>query len=198
VLDESLRPGSPASQTLSLQLTCTNRDLPANVRFAGTPGADFDSETIAPFVRIQCLEPPSHPRRRPLGRRAHWRLVSHLSLNYLSIADHGPEALRAILELYDPTGSDNTRNQIEGIRDVRSQRIVRMVGGALCRGNRVTIDFDREHYAGASPYLLAAVLERFLGLYTSINSFTQLVARMPPDEEPLHTWAPRAGDHPLV
>ena len=81
---------------------------------------------------------------------------------------------------------------------MRSERIVRMVGGALCRGTRVAIDFDREHFAGTSPYLLAAVLERFLGLYASINSFTQLVARVPPDEEPLHTWPPRAGEQALL
>ncbi len=198
LVDDALRPTSPPFETLSLQLTCTNRDLPANVRFSGQPGKDFDSETVAPFVRIQCLEPPSPTRRRPPGRRAHWRLVSHLALNYLSLADHGPEALRALLELYDPTGSENVQRQIEGIRNVRGERIVRMVNGALCRGVRVTIDFDREHFVGTSPYLLAAVLDRFLGLYTSLNSFTQLVARMPPDEEPLHTWPPRAGDHLLV
>lgn len=198
LVDDALRPTSSPFETLSLQLTCTNRDLPANVRFTGQPGGDFDSEAIAPFVRIQCLEAPSPTRRRPPGRRAHWRLVSHLALNYLSLTDHGPEALRALLELYDPTGSETVQRQIEGIRDVTGARIVRMVNGALCRGIRVTIDFDREHFAGTSPYLLAAVLDRFLGLYTSINSFTQLVARMPPDEEPLHTWPPRAGDHLLV
>jgi len=198
LLDGNLRATSPAVETLSLQLTCTNRDLPAQVRFSGLPGADFDSESVAPFVRIQCLDPPSPTRRRPPGRRAHWRLVSHLALNYLSIADDGPEALQAILELYDPTGSETARRQIEGIRDVRSDRIVRMVNGALCRGVRVTVDFDREHYVGTSPYLLAAVLDRFLGLYASINSFTQLVARMPPDEEPLHSWPPRAGEQTLV
>jgi type VI secretion system protein ImpG len=198
LLDGNLRATSPAVETLSLQLTCTNRDLPAQVRFSGQPGADFDSENVAPFVRIQCIDPPTPARRRAPGRRAHWRLVSHLALNYLSVADHGPEALQAILELYDPTGSEAARRQIEGIRDVRSERIVRVVNGALCRGIRVTVDFDREHYVGTSPYLLAAVLDRFLGLYASINSFTQLVARMPPDEEPLHTWPPRAGELALV
>src|SRR6185369_11720215 len=171
LFDSNLRASSPAAETLSLQLTCTNRDLPAQVRFSGQPGADFDSEHVAPFVRIQCLETPTAPQRRAPGRRAHWKLVSHLALNYLSIADHGPDALQAIFELYDPTGSDNTRRQIEGIRNVRSERMIRVIKGALCRGVRVSVDFDREHYVGTSPFLLASVLERFLGLYASINSF---------------------------
>jgi len=198
LLDGSLRPSTPAVETLSLQLTCTNRDLPAQIRFSGTPGGDFDSEEVAPFVRIQCLGAPTPPRRRDPGRGAHWRLVSHLALNYLSLVEHGREALQAILELYDPTGSGTARKQIDGIAGVRSARIVRNVNGAVCRGLRVMIDFDRDHFVGTSPYLLAAVLDRFLGLYASINAFTQLVARMPPDEEPLHVWPPRAGEQSLL
>ena len=91
-----------------------------------------------------------------------------------------------------------TRRQIGGLTDVRSERIVRLVGGAFCRGLRVTVDFDREAFVGTGVYLFAAVLERFLGLYTSLNSFTQLVARCQQDEEPLGTWAPRAGEQILL
>ena len=41
--------------------------------------------------------------RPPLKRRAAWRLISHLSLNHLSLADYedGADALREILKLYD-------------------------------------------------------------------------------------------------
>jgi type VI secretion system protein ImpG len=198
LLDGQLRPASPPVETLSLQLTCTNRDLPAHIRFTGTVGGDFDSEQVAPFVRIQCLSAPTPPRRRDPGRGGHWRLISHLALNHLSLVDHGPEALRGILELYDATGSGTTRKQIEGILAVRSTRLVRPVNGAVCRGLRVRIDFDRDHFVGTSPYLLAAVLDRFLGLYASINSFSQLIAHLPPDEEPLHLWPPRAGEQTLL
>jgi type VI secretion system protein ImpG len=198
LVDGDLRPTSPPVETLSLQLTCTNRDLPASIRFSGTTGGDFDSEHVAPFVRIQCLGAPSPPRRRDPGRGAHWRLISHLALNYLSLVEHGREALQAILELYDASGSGNARRQIDGVVDVRSTRVVRDVNGAICRGLRVAVDFDRDHFIGTSPYLLGAVLDRFLGLYASINSFTQLVARMPPDEEPLHVWPVRAGEQTLL
>jgi type VI secretion system protein ImpG len=198
LVDSTLGPASPPIETLSCQITCTNRDLAAELPFSGGVGADFDSEHIAPFVRVQCLNKPTLPRRRDVGRGAHWRLVSHLALNYLSLVEQGRDALQAILELYDVTDSAVTRRQIAGIRDVRSDRVVRNVGGAFCRGLKVTIDFDREHFVGTSPYLLAAVLDRFLGLYTSINAFSQLVARMPPEEEPLHTWPPRAGEQILL
>ena len=198
LLDGRMSPASPPVETLSLQATCTNRDLPSQLVFSGAVGGDLRSEHVAPFVKVQCLGRYTPPRRREVGRGAHWRLISHLALNYLSLVEQGKEALQGLLEIYDATDSPATRRQISGIRSLSSVRTIRNVGGAFCRGLKVTIDFEREHFAGTSPYLLASVLECFLGLYASINSFTQLVARMPPEEEPLHTWPPRAGEQTLL
>jgi type VI secretion system protein ImpG len=41
-------------------------------------------------------------------------------------------------------------------------------------------------------------LEKFLGLYASLNSFTQLVATTQQREEPLRQWPPRAGEQILL
>ena len=40
--------------------------------------------------------------------------------------------------------------------------------------------------------------ERFLGLYASVNSFTQLVAKAKQGERVIKRWPPRAGDKPLL
>jgi type VI secretion system protein ImpG len=42
------------------------------------------------------------------------------------------------------------------------------------------------------------VLERFLGLYASLNSFTQLVARTKQGGGVMRKWPPRAGELVLV
>ena len=55
-----------------------------------------------------------------------------------------------------------------------------------------------EQYVGSGVYLFASVLERFLGLYSSLNSFTQLVARTRQRKEPLKRWPPRAGEQILL
>ena len=44
-----------------------------------------------------------------------------------------------------------------------------------------------------APDTSLPVLERFLGLSVSLNSFTQLVARTRQREEVLRRWSPRAG-----
>src|SRR6185295_18584899 len=131
-----------------------------------------------------------------------WRLISHLSLNYLSLCEGGHEALQEILRLYDFADSAATRQQIAGITRVASRRIVRrppsMPWNGICRGVEATIEFDEDKYVGGGLFLFASVLEKFLGLYTAINSFTQLVAKTQQREGVLRQWPPRAGEQILL
>ena len=123
-------------------------------------------------------------------------------LNYLSVVEGGREALQEILRLYDFTDSLTVREQIDGIKKVSSRRVVArpssLSWNGFCRGTEVEIEFDERKFVGSGVFLFACVLERFLGLYASINSFTRLVARTEQREEPLKTWPPRAGDQILV
>jgi type VI secretion system protein ImpG len=134
-----------------------------------------------------------------------------LSLNHLSISDprEGSEALQEILRLYDFSDpeagqqlADVTRQLIEGITAVGSRRVVGRTGAptssGFCRGVEVTIEFDERNYVGTGVFLFASVLERFLGLYASINSFSQLVAKSRQRENELKKWPPRAGERQLV
>jgi type VI secretion system protein ImpG len=47
-------------------------------------------------------------------------------------------------------------------------------------------------------YLFASVIEQFLALYASMNSFTQLVATTRQRKEVLREWPPRAGRRMLL
>ncbi len=204
-VDLNFRPQVPAAEGVTVQITCTNRDLPGKLPFGGRDG-DFEVEGIRSLSRIRCLKKPTGTVRPPLRQSAHWRLISHLSLNYLSLVDGrhkgSPEALQEILLLYDFTESSAVRKQIQGITRVDSRRVVRQtgspIGSGLLRGVETTIEFDEEQYAGSSLFLFASVLDRFLGLYTSINSFNQLVATIKQREGVLRRWPPRAGEQNLL
>ncbi|QEH33816.1 hypothetical protein OJF2_23460 [Aquisphaera giovannonii] len=202
-------PSMPAESTLVVRTTCTNRDLPLILQKAGER-LGLELEAAAPLSAIRCLRSPSAPQRPPLRRGLYWRLLSHLSLNHLSIShgSEGRDALREILRLYDFSDASVDRQAaeviqqlIEGIASVSSRRVVARPpasDGAFCRGTEITIEFDEEKYVGTGAYLFACVLERFLALYCSINSFTQLVGRTTGGGAPFRTWPPRAGERPLV
>jgi type VI secretion system protein ImpG len=143
------------------------------------------------------LRKPTPTLRPPMGRDALWRLISHLSLNYLSIVEDGKEALQEILRLYNFSDSADLDKQIAGIVEVSSKRHFARInsesGIAFARGTQVQMEFDEDDYAGGGVYLFAAVFDRFLGLYASLNSFSQLVVKTRQRREVLKQWPPRAG-----
>ncbi len=210
LLDLDFNPRLPAESTLIVRTTCTNRELAGRLRHAGDRLV-FNLESAAPVAKIHCVRLPTAPTRPPTRRGLHWRLISHLTLNHLSLADGslGLQALQELLGLYDLSNSELgesftavQRQVVDGITSLTSRRVVNWIdspeASAFCRGVEVTLEFDDQKYVGTGVYLFASVLERFLGLYVSINSFTQLVARTRSPREILKAWPPRAGDRPIL
>ena len=152
--------------------------------------------------RILMLKKPTGTIRPPTGRNALWRLISHLSLNYLSLVEDGREALQHILRLYNFSDSAYIQKQIEGISKVDSARhfarVISEHGISFARGTRVNVQLDEEQFVGGGVYLFASVLERFMGLYVSMNSFSQLVITTTQRREVLEQWPPRAGHKILM
>ena len=130
--------------------------------------------------------------------------MSHLSLGHLSLVDHDDKALalREILKLYDFVDSAEVRKMIDSIEGIRSRHVVGRVpgdqGGGFCRGVEITVEFDAARFASSGLFLFASVLERFLALYCSVNSFTRLIATVKGREGELCRWLPRAGDKSLI
>jgi type VI secretion system protein ImpG len=203
LVDGSFNPQAPAVEILNVRAVCTNRDLPARLPFGGKD-SDFEVEGSALISRVRCLTKPTETIRPPQRRSAQWRLISHLNLNYLSIVggeNGSPEALQELLHLYNFTDSSVTRKQILGITEIGSRKAVRQigerVGTGFVRGLETTITFDEEQFVGSGLFLFASVLERFLGLYASINSFNQMTARSVQREEIVKRFPARAGEQEL-
>ena len=201
LVDLSSRPIRPNLEALTVRTVCTNRDLPARLPF-GNESGDFDLEGALPVKRIVALIKPTDALRPPVGKDSMWRLISQLSLNYLSLVEDGREALQEILRLYNFTGSTYSDKQIDGLTALESRRHFARVmsedGVVFARGTQVQMEFDEEQFVGGGVYLFASVLEYFLGLYVSMNSFSQLRVRTRQRKEVLRQWPPRAGQKILL
>src|SRR5439155_21897773 len=106
------------------------------------------------------------------------------------------------LSLYNFTDSSAIRNQILGITSVGARKVVRQIGGRIgagfVRGMETTVTFNEEQFVGSGMFLFACVLERFLGLYSSLNSFNQVAIRTEQGEEIIKQFPPRAGEQDLL
>jgi type VI secretion system protein ImpG len=195
-VDLSGRAARPSLDAAIARLTCYNGDLPARLPF-GDESGDWEMPGGGPVQRVVTLVRPTSVVQPPLGKPQLWRLISQLSLNYLSLVEGGPEAMQELLRLYNFTDSVVAENQIQGITGLRSRpcysRLESELGLSFARGHRVEIEFDEERFTGGGVFLFASVLERFLGLYTALNSFSILAARTRQRKETLREWPPRAG-----
>lgn len=189
---------------LDVVAECCNRDLPGRLPFGGGQPRLYLSESQGAIAGISCLTPPSRTRRPARKKAAMWRLVSHLTLNHLSITDgaQGASALREILQLYNVDSNAHYQSMIDGILEVHSKRVTQRIPGdrygGFCRGIEITVEFEPQQYPQNSLYLFASVLERFFGLYCSINSFTRLIARLRDKDVPFAVWPARAGNKVLI
>jgi type VI secretion system protein ImpG len=199
-LDLNFKPTDPPVQTVYAHTLCTNRQLTRSLE----ENARLQLEEKMPAYRISIIGKPSLPLSPLLGGSTVWRLISHLSLNYLSLSGGGDSlnALREILALYSVSHRASTNNQITGITQMSIEKKSLYIGKeawrGFCRGTSITLTFDEESYRGSSAFLLGGVLNSFFGLYTAVNSFTQLTIRKRAQPEVVwKQWEPMAGEETL-
>lgn len=189
----------PLAETISIGLTCTNRHLPERLNVGDIRVATGDSPEFATFHNIRKPTSSVHP---PLDSGLHWRLISHLSLNFISLID--VEALRGILELYnlqayyDQQAARENEQRLEGIEAIGMKPAEWIYQGAAIRGRAISMRMSEDHFAGEGDlYLFADVLSEFFALYASINSFTQLTVRGARRGE-VYRWPRRLGQQIML
>lgn len=184
LVDPNAAPFSSDLKQLGVEALCTNRDLPLLMSL-GTGSTDFTWDFSGPVEAVRCVSGPSRPRPPPLEGEQHWRLISHLTLNYLSLVDteggNAAQAFQEILALYGFLNEDQIAKEIEGIKQVDAQPIYRRVphpqGSTFVRGLQITLLIDESLFEGTGCFLLGSILEQFLARHVSINSFTETVLK---------------------
>jgi len=185
---------------LSIDLTCTNRDLPCLLK-SGAAGGDLSIPGAAQGTTIRFLRRPTRPCRLTNGQGAHWRLISHLTLNHHSLAREGADGLREMLSLYDFTGSAVSQRQIRGIVGLEHVEATTWLrhkrGASLAHGTEVRLTIDEEAFVGAGLHLFVQVIDQFFALYVQMNSFIELLILSQQSGEELFRCKPRSGSMPL-
>ena len=204
LVDPDEAPFRSQLKQLAVGVTCTNRDLPLHLP-VGQRASDFLLETGAPVTAVRCVAGPTPPRPSYAHGDPTWRLISHLSLNYLSLTDAadggGASALRELLALYGDSGDAVIRRQIDGVQSVASRSVTRRLPlpgpAAFGRGTEVTLTCDETAFEGMGVFLLGAVLERFFSKYVSLNSFTETALKTVQRGE-IARWPARIGRRQLI
>lgn len=198
-VDSEQRSIVPPTESVACRLTCTNRMLPGKLRVGDI---DVPTDSSPEFATFRNITKPSIPIHPPLEGDLHWRLISHLSLNYLSLTN--VEALRGILALYNfqslvdrQIGRANER-RLDGLTAVQSKPETLLFGGTPIRGTMMTLTLRENHFANEGDvFLFGSVMNEFLATYAAINSWTQLTVKGEQQGE-IYQWPARMGRQLLL
>jgi type VI secretion system protein ImpG len=207
LVDATEAPWPGKLKQLGIEALCTNRHLPLRMP-KGTGFSDFTLQSGGPYHSIRCLAGPTPPRASSALKEVAWKLISHLALNYLSLADSdgelGSAALRELLSLYGDNSDPAVRKQVSGVLSINSKPVVRRISvpkGVIPvtygRGLELTVLLDESAFRGNGAFLLGSVLEQFFRKYVSINSFTETVITTPGRGE-IMRWPVRIGNRHSV
>jgi type VI secretion system protein ImpG len=211
LVDSAQAPFSGDLRQLSIQTLCTNRDLPLHMP-VGIGPSDFSLDIPVPVVSVRVISGPSRAYAPLADGAVSWRAISHLSMNYLSLMNstnqEGAAGLRDLLELYAAKGDASARKQIDGIKSVQVNPVIRRLPQAsraqagasslaFGRGLEIALEVDELAFQGGSAHLLGSVLNQFFSRYVSINSFTETVLRSQSRGE-ISRWVPQWGVRPTL
>jgi type VI secretion system protein ImpG len=201
IVDIDGSPSSPQTDTLSVQVLATNRDLPCMLQSGGL-GGDLFLQGSSVVREVRLLRRPTPTWRFERGRGALWRLVSHLSVNHLSLSAGGLEALKELLRLYDLPRNAINRRVLDALTAVEHSPATACLPGqpfpSFVRGVEVRLLVEEHHFAGIGLRLFAQVMDRFYGLYVHVNSFVQLKVLSARTRQELIVFPRRSGESPLL
>jgi type VI secretion system protein ImpG len=165
-----------AKETISLELTCTNRQLPERLK-AGD--ICIPTATSPEFVTFSNITSPTAPIYPVLGEGLQWQLISNMSLSYSTLTN--PDMLRKVIAAYDfkaltdRTAERRLNLKLEGIKEIKVESGDRLIKGHPIRGLNIKMLLKESNFTSdGDMYLFASVINEFFSLYASINSYHQL------------------------
>lgn len=201
LIDSELTSLEDGKSSLSLMLSCTNRNLPSTLRFGQREGdLRIASGDVGTIVRL--LRRPAPTYRFPTGNGQNWRLISHLTLNQHALVHEGLAAFQEMLTLYDLPQSPTSQRLIGGIVALDHADASTWVRGTrgpcLVHGIEVRLTIDEDAFVGSGVHVFIEVMDQFLGLYVQHNSFVELVVLSQNSGEEIKRCKPRNGSQHLV
>lgn len=187
----------PEGDVVQLDVTCHNGQLPARM-LNGDPSGDFDADLPLAGVTINALTRPTEPQLPPGNTPSRWRLISQLTLNHVLLSGpQGCQVLKETLALYNFTNNSAINRLVAMIEQLEVKPVnTRLIAGdphSLARGVEITLTFSPQAQGESEYFLLCRFLDRFLGLYAPVNSFSQLVTHIDREPQSHRVWPIRAG-----
>ncbi len=187
-----------SEEVFSIDLTCTNRALPTELKYGELNKPTPRSPTLAKFSNISEVTKPARP---PIGSEKHWRLVSHLALNVNTLTN--AKALRGLLHHYNlHSETDHQRSRTNELRvnaikvvESKAERIV--VDRVPMRGFHTHVEVNADGYVSVGDaFLFGCTLNWLFLTEVPLNSYHRLSMTVQPMGVEFE-WPATTGTQPV-
>jgi len=179
---------------ISVNLLATNKNTPSKLLL----GDICISNATNLLFRNITIPSVSYPP--PISGDFLWRVISNMSLNYLSLNDL--KTLKTILATYDFFGAfdskqkEKTTVMLEGLLSIESTKEDYIYHGMPIKGMHIHLRIDPLKFACiGEAYLFCSIINEFFSLYGNINSFHRLTVDI--INEDIFSWDYRMGTEVL-
>lgn len=190
---------SSINSTVSVKILCTNKDVPSSLLLGDICISNALSNTTS--LNFKNITIPTFSYPPPIGGDFLWRIISNMSLNYLSL--NNIKTFRTILETYDFYGAydikekEKTSMMLKGIESINYETCEMIDKGLPIRGMHIILKLNPSKFSClGEAYLFCSVLNEFFALYSNINSFHKLSVDI--QNEELFVWRPKMGSKDLI
>ncbi|SFJ85514.1 type VI secretion system protein ImpG [Paraburkholderia megapolitana] len=170
-------PTIPDTDQLTLDVICTDRNLPSAMPFGASSG-DLLNETGSLPCKISLLSRPTERVRLPRRDGSLWRLIEFLTPHPLQLSDTGLDELKRLFRQFT-TGSSARAVYFDGLIALTQRASARWVpmkpSPRFVRGIELILTVDEQMFVSNSLGIFIAVMDRFFARYAPANSFVQLV-----------------------
>lgn len=187
----------PEGDVALLEVTCHNGALPSQM-LNGDPQGDFEADLPLAGVTLHALTRPTEAQAPPGNTSSCWRLISQMTLNHVLLSGpQGCQVLKETLSLYDFIHNPTFTRLVATIGSLEVVPVnTRLIAGdphSLARGVEIALTFTPTAEQESEYFLFCRFLDRFLGLYAPVNSFSRLVTQISTDVTTRRVWPVRAG-----
>ncbi len=194
-VDQDFDPKVLTTATVYAETLCTNRHMSNDIPV----GSRLIPSVEIPAKNIETLMHATPARFVADTDEAYWKLISHLSVNHLSLTSQNGRGLKDLLRLY-LEGEDHAL--IDAVSEVEQHIVTRRLTTDAWRGFvqgiEVIVTLDKPKLEGYSPLIFGGVMRQFLALYASINSFVEFKLKWKQTGEIWKEWAPISGRQQLL
>lgn len=201
VVSKQLDPQGTRSDFISIKLMCSNCDLPHESYNKDQNVLTLNDSRLA--RKAVMLKRPNLPYFFAQHKQEQWRIISHLSLNTMSlIKENAVEHLKELLELYNLPQSKENQIIIGSIKALAFEHTHKLIESqpfpVFVRGIKIKLGIQPDVFRGQSVYIFCQILAHVFNLKVQMNSYVDLAVYDVQSQQELYQCVQNVGGRKLL